>query len=76
MEHKDQYRKEKRICEFSTVGNILHYTDDYVKWLENKLDIEHRRRVAAEKVIANEDIRLDDDEDYNNWQSIKQEAGE
>ena len=76
MQYKDQYREEKRICEFSTVGNILHYTDDYVKWLENKLDIEHRRRVAAEKVIANEDIRLDDDEDYNNWQSIKQEAGE
>jgi hypothetical protein len=51
------------------------YTADYVEWLEKLYDIEHRRRVAAEKVILCRECYVDrvTNELIKNWQSIIKE---
>jgi len=54
------------------------YSKYYVAWLEATLDLEHRRRVAAEAVILCRECYTVDrvNELIKNWQSIIKEAGE
>ena len=58
------------------------YSKYYVAWLESTLDLEHRRRVAAEKTILEmrslwvKDIDFEMGYNYKKWQSIIKEAGE
>ena len=61
------------------------YRKYYVAWLESTLDLEHRRRVAAEAVIEkckhcvwhnHAGVCPDKCEPYIKWQSIIKEAGE
>ncbi len=58
------------------------YSKYYVAWLESTLDLEHRRRVAAEKTILEmrslwvKDIDFEMGYNYKKWQSIIKEVGE
>ena len=55
------------------------YSKYYVAWLESTLDIEHRRRVAAEAIIKRLPLSNTNHycpDLYEAWQSIIKEAGE
>jgi hypothetical protein len=93
MTYEDQYEEETGVSAKVDIShnNIpwLVNSDAYVEWLKwiatstiTELDIEHRRRVAAEAVVMYmKSRRLDgfislNFPQYLSWQSIIKEAGE
>jgi hypothetical protein len=82
MNFEEQYTQEtgKKTAEYFD-GKELYVDFDYKIWLESTLDLEHRRRVAAERYLKSIEYihgntPLQEPHRRDEWQSIIKEAGE